>query len=141
MASAFKISTSARNSALQAIMSTLRSGVSSAYALLIAEGAVPATFGDMTGLVELALIEHTANYFSSAGSITIPFPDGVVGASGSAGCFLLMRDVLSSPEVVAQGTCGDANDAPVNLQFNDKQLVEQGTLSGVSIALSFPEGG
>lgn len=141
MASDFKISTAARNAACQAFVDLFDDDFITS--IRIFPGSPPASIPAQPPLSgQLAVLADSAPQWStpSNGASTADLdndgvPQGDVNDTGTAGHFMM---VGSSFATICQGTCGDAGDAPVDLQFNSKNLVDGGSLT-VSITVTMPE--
>ncbi len=139
MASDFKISLAARNAAMQGVVDLIESGDGGAYSVNVRTGSPPTSVSDARTGSSLATIYSTSAFSSvSNGAATATINDGIVEADGIAGYFTLYGDAINIPIAQMQGTCGDAGDAPVDLQFNNKNLVAGGSLTA-SITITMPE--
>lgn len=139
MPSALKFSVSARNAGLQAVIDLIEADT--AIFCYVKTGSPPSlpegapTSG--SGIVLWTGIESVPGFSTpSNGSTTIAFTQQSVSTAGIAGHF---RIAASSPfETVCQGTCGDSTDAPVDLEFNDKNLT-LGALVEATLTITMPE--
>ena len=126
----------------------MRNAACNAYGVLFNAGTVqirtnapPATIGDPTGSALLATCGFSDPAYSpaSGGSITADAisADTNAAGSGDAGHFVAFKADGTTP--ICQGTAGDSNDAPVDLEFTDsKTIVATGTVSISSWVINQP---
>lgn len=134
MASNFKISTAARNAAVEAITDLLDSGT-----IAIRTGAPPTAPADVDTGTLLGTLTFGATAFGAAATGTVTAnaisSDTSADASGDAGHFRL---ISSGAAVVAQGTAGEAADTP-DMEFDEKSIVAGGTIAITSMTVTVPE--
>lgn len=133
MASNFKLGTSARNAAVDAIAALLNSGT-----IAIRSGSPPTNPGDSNSGTLLATLSFGSTAFgagssgtATANSIT---SDTNADASADAGHFRL---ISSGAVCIAQGTAGESADSP-DLVFDEKSIVAGGTVAISSLTLTVP---
>jgi hypothetical protein len=136
MASNFKISTTARNAACDALVDRLDSGT-----IAIRTGSPPTNVGDASSGTLLGTCTFGATAFgaassgaASANSIT---SDSDADASGDAGHFRCYPDGAGDTAADWQGTAGEAGDTP-DMEFDNKSIVAGGTIAISSFTLTVP---
>ena len=139
MASAFKLSTAARNAAVDGIVDQIDAGAS-AGSIQIRTGAPPTAPADADSGTLLATLPCSDPAFGSGATGTATAnaitDDSSADASGDAGHF---RVKDSDGNVVMQGTAGEAADTP-DLEFNNKSIVAGGLVEITSFTVTVPEG-
>lgn len=136
MASNLKISTAARNAAVDAVMDLVDGGAA-AGTIEVRTGAPPANVGDADSGTLLATLTFSDPAFAAAsgGSAAADTITGAVAAaSGDAGHF---RVKDSNGAVIWQGTAGEAADTP-DMTFDEKSFVAGGTVNITAMSFSFP---
>ena len=138
MANNFKISNAARSAACDGIVDLIDGGAG-AGTIEIRTGGPPTNVADADSGTLLAVLTFSdpafgaaSNGVATASSIT---SDSSANASGTAGHF---RVKDSSGTVICQGTCGDAGDAPVDMQFDNKSIVLGGIVGVSSFTVTVP---
>jgi len=137
MASNFKISTSARNAACDAIVDLVDGGAG-AGTLEVRTGSPPATPATADSGTLLATLTMSDPAFGSASTgvatASTITSDTNADASGDAGHF---RVKDSSGNVIFQGTAGNSGDTP-DLTFDNKSIVAGGTVAISSLTVTVP---
>jgi hypothetical protein len=138
LASNHKISNAARSAACDAIVDLIDGGAA-AGSCVIRTGAPPANVADADTGNLLATCPFgdpafgaASNGVASANSIT---SDTTADTSGAAGHY---RYKDSNGNTITQGTCGEAADAPVDMLFDDKDIVAGGTVAVSSATITVP---
>ena len=139
MASLFKVSVVAANAACDAIVDLVDGGAG-AGKLKIWTGAQPATpltADSGTQLAEIALQDPAFGGAAAtvATLLGVTLSDASADATGTAGHF---RVYDSNDVCIFQGNCGDAGDAPVDMQFDNKSIVITGTVSLTAMTVTVP---
>ena len=138
MASNFKISTAARNAACDAIVDLLDAGAGPGT-IRIATGAPPTNVGDADSGTTLATLTFSDPAFGAASTgvatASAITSDTSADNSGDAGHY---RAKDSNSNTIFQGTCGEAADAPVDMQFDEKSIVATGTVAISSMTVTVP---
>lgn len=133
MSSNFKIGTSARNAAVDAIATLLNSGT-----IAIRSGSPPTNVADANSGTLLGTLTFGNPAFGS-GSTGVATANAITSdtsadASADAGHFRL---ISSGAVTIAQGTAGEAADTP-DLVFDEKSIVAGGTIAISSMTLTMP---
>ena len=138
MASNFKIATSARNAACDAIVDLVDAGAGAGYCE-IRTGAPPTTpatanSGTLLGTCTMSdpAFGAASTGVATAAAIT---SDTSADASGDAGHF---RVFDSNNNCIFQGTAGNAGDTP-NMTFDNKAIVATGQIAISSMTVTVPE--
>lgn len=132
MPSDFKISTTSRNSAADAVAGDHDDGD-----IQIRTGAPPSNVGDEDEGTLLGTPEFGSTAFGAAASGTAEanaISSATAVASGDAGHF---RTRTSGGAVLMQGTAGEAADTP-DLTFDNKSVVSGGTIAISSFEITMP---
>lgn len=137
MASAFKISSAARNAACNGIVDLLDAGAGAAT-VAIRTGAPPtnpsdADTGTLLGTLTMSdpAFGNAATGVATASAIT---SDTSADNSGTAGHF---RAKDSDGNVIFQGTAGETADSP-DMVFDNKTIVAGGTIAITSMTVTVP---
>jgi hypothetical protein len=140
MASLFKLSTTARDAACNAIVDLIDAGTG-AGRIEIRVGAPPTNVGDASSGTLLATLTFSATAFgaSSSGQATANAitSDTSVDASGDAGYFRAYQGAAGDTAALFQGTAGEAADTP-DMVFDNKSLVLGGTCAISSMTVTVP---
>ena len=139
MASDFEISVAAQNAACDAIVDLIDGGAA-AGTLAIRTGVPPATCAAVdTGVLLGTLTFSDPAFGAAAAGVATVTPsitsDSSADASGDAGHF---RVKDSNGVVIMQGTAGEAADAPVDMQFDEKTIVAGGVIACTSFTVTVP---
>ena len=141
MALLTKISDAARTASCNAIVDLIDGGASAGY-IQVRSGAAPTNPGDANSGTLLATLPmsdpafgNAATGVATANAIT---DDSSADASGDAGHF---RVFDSDNNCILQGNAGEAADAPVNMEFNEKSIVAGGVVSVTSFTVTVPQAG
>lgn len=134
---AFKIGTSARNAACDALVDLIDGGASAGY-IQIRTGSAPTNPGDANAGTLLATLTFSDPAFgaassgqATANSIT---SDSSADASGDAGHFRIFD---SNGVCIGQGSCGEAGDSP-DMVFDEKSIVLGGVVAITSMTITVP---
>lgn len=137
MASAFKISTAARNAACDAIVDLVDGGAG-AGTLQIRTGSPPTNPADADTGTLLGTLTFSDPAFGNASSGTATASaitsDTNADASGDAGHF---RVKDSNGNVIFQGTAGEAADS-ADMTFDEKSIVATGVIACSSFTVTVP---
>jgi hypothetical protein len=140
MASNFKLSTSARDAACNAIVDLIDAGTG-AGRIEIRVGAPPTNVGDASSGTLLGTLTFSATAFgaSSSGVATAAAitSDTSADASGDAGYFRIYQGAGGDTAALMQGTAGEAADTP-DLTFDNKSIVLAGTIAISSMTVTVP---
>ena len=133
MASNLKISTAARNAAVDAIATLLNGGT-----IKVRSGSPPTNVADADSGTLLATLTFGSPAFGSGSSGTATAnsitSDSSADASADAGHFRLLS---SAAATVIQGTAGEAADTP-DMVFDEKSIVAGGVVACTSMTLTMP---
>lgn len=136
MASNFKLSTAARNAAVNGITALLNSG-----RVEIRTGTPPTNVGDASSgtLLGTLTLNATAAGASSSGTATFNSitSDTSADASGDAGYFRVYASGGADTAAIFQGTAGNSGDTP-DMTFDNKAIVAGGTIAISSLTLTVP---
>jgi len=136
MASNFKLSTAARNAAVNGITALLNSG-----RIEIRTGAPPTNVGDASSGTLLGTLTFGSTAFASASNGTASAntigSDTSADASGAAGYFRCYADGGGDTAAIFQGTAGEAADTP-DMVFDNKNIVQGGVIAISSMTLTVP---
>lgn len=140
MANDFELGPLARSAACDGLVDYIDTGTG-AGKIEIRTGSQPANVNDASTGTLIATLTFSATAFgaastgvAAAASITSDTNCG----SGDAGYFRIYRGADGDTLAVAQGTCGEAADAPVDIQFDEKTFVAGGTVAITSLSITIP---
>jgi hypothetical protein len=140
LASNLKISTAARDAAVDAVTALIDGGTG-AGRCEIRTGSPPANVSDASSGTLLATVTFSDPSFgaSSSGTATANnfTPDSSADASGDAGYFRIYAGAAADTAALIQGTAGEAADTP-DMTFDDKSIVSGGTVDITAMSFSFP---
>jgi hypothetical protein len=140
MASNFKISTSARNAACDAIVDLIDGGTPPGR-VEIRTGAPPTNVSDASSgtLLGTCLCSNPAFGAASTGVATASAitSDTDADASGDAGYFRVYTGDGGDTTAILQGTAGEAADTP-DMEFDDKSIVAGGTIAISAMTVTVP---
>lgn len=140
MASNFKISTGARNAAVDAITAIINGGTG-AGTLAIRTGTPPTNVSDASSGTLLGTLTFSGTSFGSAATGTATAnsitSDTNADASGDAGYFRIYPGAAADTAAVCQGTAGNSGDTP-DLTFDNKSIVAGGTIAVTAFTLAVP---
>lgn len=133
---AFKIGTSARNAACDALVDLIDGGASAGY-IQIRTGAAPTNPGDANSGTLLATLTFSDPAFGAASSgqatASAITSDSSADASGDAGHFRIFD---SNNVCIGQGTC-DETGSP-DMLFDEKSIVAGGVVAITSMTITVP---
>ena len=136
MASNFKIGTSARNAACDAIVDLIDVGGAGTCKVFTGSPPTNVSDSDPAGILGTLTFSATAFGAASTGVATAAaITSATAGANGDAGCF---RVKSGGGTTIFQGTAGEASDAPVDMLFNEKTIVSGGTIAITSFTVTVP---
>lgn len=132
---AFRLSTSARNAACDAVVDLIDGGAG-AGTIAIRTGSQPTNVGDADTGTLLGTLTFSDPAFGAASTGTATASsitsDTNADASGTAGHFRI-KD--SSPAIIADGTCGQGSG---DLSFDNNVIVAGGTIAISSFTVTQP---
>jgi hypothetical protein len=142
MASDLKISTAARDALVDAFTALIDGGTG-AGRIEIRTGSPPTDVDDAsTGTLLGTLTFQADSYSASSGGTATVTPsinsDTDANDSGDAGYFRVYAGAAGDTAALLQGTCGEAADAPVDLEFDEKTIVAGGTIAISALSLTMP---
>ena len=142
MASAFKLSTAARNAAVDGIVDLIDAGTG-AGTIAIRTGSPPTNVSDASSGTLLGTLTFSATAFGAAASGTATAAtitsDSSADASGDAGYFRVYAGAAGDTAAILQGTAGEAADTP-DLEFDNKTIVAGGTIAISAFTITQPIG-
>ena len=136
MASNFKLGTTARNAACDALVDRLDSGT-----IAIRTGAPETNVSDASSGTLLGTCTFAATAFGAAsggvGTAASITSDSSADASGDAGHFRCYPNGAGDTAADWQGTAGESGDTP-DMEFDNKSIVAGGTIAISSFTLTVP---
>lgn len=142
MASAFKLSTAARNAAVDGIVDLIDAGTG-AGTIAVRTGSPPTNVGDASTGTLLGTLTWAATAFGAASSGTATAAsitsDTSADASGDAGYFRAYAGAAGDTAALFQGSAGESADSP-DLVFDNKSIVAGGTIAISSFSITQPIG-
>lgn len=143
MASNFKISMAARNAVVDAVAALFEVAGPAAPTLEILSGAAPASLTDPASGTSFAVIGWPIGsvLFNAAagGSAEVGPTELATTACEVPGTVGYFRMYDRNSVAILQGSCGDATDTPVDLEFTIKTFTAGVTFAVDSITLTMPE--
>jgi hypothetical protein len=138
MASDFKLGVTARNAAVDAVLALDTGPGGEGMSLQLFTGSPPISPADAdSGSLIMGWGFDAAIYGSAANgaaSLLAPITEAIF-STAIPGHFRMK----GTPGVIFQGTCGDASDAPVDMQFDRKDLYNGGEVQLTALTLTLPE--
>lgn len=140
MASLFKIGTTLRNAAADAIADAFDGGTPPAR-IEHRTGAQPTNVSDASSgtLLGTNIMSNPAFGSASSGVVTASAitSDTNADASGDAGYFRMYQGGAADTAALCQGNSGEAADTP-DLVFDEKSIVAGGTIAITSLTITVP---
>lgn len=142
MASAFKLSTLARNAAVDGIVDLLDGGTG-AGTIDVRTGSAPTNVDDASTGTLLGTLTFSGTAFGAGSSGTATAAsitsDTNADASGDAGHFRAYPGAAADTAATFQGSAGESGDSP-DLVFDNKTIVAGGTIAISSFTITQPVG-
>ena len=141
MASNFKLGTTARNGGCDGIVDLFDGGTPPAT-MAIRTGSPETNVSDASGGTLLGTVTFSNPAFGSASTgvatANAITSDSNADNSGVAGHFRAYQGAAGDTAALCQGTAGDAGDAPVDMQFDNKTIVAGGVIAISSMTVTVP---